>query len=176
MNKFHYIFHGLIYYIAWTLCILLAAHGIAWTNTIIVLILVSIQYYWQYHINHRYQGLNKLVIILSTLGTLSDSILLHLNIINFSANPFAPYMTPPWMIALWINFSIVLYSTLSHLFTHIYLLSALSFFGFSLAYIAGVKMGAASFPSGYFSAAWIGLIWMILLPASIHILNRINRK
>lgn len=172
MNKKHYIFHATIYYIAWLVCILSAAHGIAWINTLIVLMLVSLQYYWQYRIQHQFKGLNSFVIVLTTLGTVSDTILLHLKLITFSANPFSPYLSPPWMISLWINFAIVLYSTLSHLFSHKYLLSALSLLGFSIAYASGGKMGAAAFPHGYTTTMLIGLIWMILLPASIYFLKR----
>lgn len=176
MNRFHYHFHVLIYYIVWTAGILSAANGFAWISTFIILIGVSLQYYWQYHVHQQYKGMNTWVFIITTLGIVVDSTFLHLNLINFYANPFSHFLSPPWMIALWINFALVFYSTLFHLFQHLYILAVLSFLGFSFAYAIGVKTGAAFFPGGYFTAFLIGLVWMILLPLSVYFFNRINHK
>lgn len=78
MKRFHYIFHALAYNIAWLACMLLAAEGSAWLSTIIVLLLVSTQYYWQFHIYHQSTGLNLLVILITIAGTLIDTLMLFL--------------------------------------------------------------------------------------------------
>lgn len=168
MKRFHTIFHILANYIVWLICLLPAAHGIAWTSSLAALLIVGAQYYWQYHVYHEYKGLNSLVVTLTLLGTMIDSTLLHFKLIVFSSNPFSPYLSPPWMIVIWINFAIVLYSTIPGLFKHFFLVGILSFFGFSASYAAGVKVGAALFPYGYGSALLIGAIWMLLLPTTLY--------
>lgn len=174
MRKFHFMFHALAYNTAWIVGILLAASGQAWTSTVVVLLLVALQYYWQFYIYQQSRGLNELVILLTTVGTCIDTALLHAGLIIFTANPFAPYLCPPWMIALWISFAVILYATLSNLFKHLRLLALLSFLGFSLAYVAGARMGAAFFPRGYLTAILIGFIWMLLMPTIIYYYNKIE--
>ncbi len=96
------------------------------------------------------------------------SLLITNGIIIYASNPFAPYITPPWMITTWISFTVILYATLDTLFNHLTLLGLFSFIGFALAYAIGVKMGAAFFRYGYKASFLIGAIWFILLPFVIY--------
>jgi hypothetical protein len=104
---------------------------------------------------------------------LLDTIFMHAGIIRFSSNPFSPYFTAPWMIALWISFAILLYSVLSNLLSRYLLMGLLAFAGFPIAYASGVKMGAAFFPNGYLSCVIIGIAWAICLPLCLSFYNRI---
>jgi hypothetical protein len=164
MIKFHYLFHSIAYYVAWFLCLKLAAHDYAWLSTFIVIACVLLQIYWQYKIQRKTQGLWQLLGLIIFISTLTDSLLIFNGVIIYAANPFAPYITAPWMIAIWISFTVVLYATLHRLFNHLMLLGILSFAGFALAYGMGAKMGAAFFPYGYKTCLLIGAIWLILLP------------
>ena len=164
MKKFHYLFHSITYYVAWFSCISLAFHGYAWLNSFIVIFCVLLQIYWQYKIQHNTHGLWCLLGLVVFISTLVDSLLIFNGIIIYAANPFAPYVTSPWMITIWISFTVVLFATLNKLFNHLILLGLLSLLGFALAYTIGAKMGAAFFPYGYKTCFFIGAIWMIMLP------------
>lgn len=176
MNKVHYLFHSITYYVAWFSCIGLAARGFSWVSSLIGIACVLIQIYWQYRIQHHTRGLWSLLGLIVCISTLIDSILIYNGVIIFSANPFAPYFTSPWMIAIWISFTVVLYSTLNQLFNHLILLGLLSFVGFAFSYAVGAKMGAAFFPYGYKTCYLIGAIWLILLPSAICCYQKIMGK
>lgn len=176
MNKLHYLFHSITYYVAWFSCIALAARGFSWVSSLIGIACVLIQIYWQYRIQHHTRGLWSLLGLIVCISTLIDSLLIYNGVIIFSANPFAPYFTSPWMIAIWISFTVVLYSTLNQLFNHPILLGLLSFVGFSFSYAVGAKMGAAFFPYGYKTCYLIGAIWLILLPSAICCYQKIMGK
>lgn len=168
MNSMHYLFHLLAYYIAWIICILLAAQGHGLLGALIVILLVLLQIYWQFKLQKNTKGLFYFILILTGVGSLIDTFLIWNGIIILASNPFSPYFTSPWMINLWISFAVFMFSTLSYLFSHYFFTAALSFFGFSIAYALGVKMGAAFFPYGYLTSLLIGAIWAILLPLSLY--------
>lgn len=174
MKNLHYVFHSLAYYLAWFFCIKLAAQGYAFLSAFIVIACVLLQIYWQYKIQHNTRGLFLLLSLVVCVSTLVDSLMVFNGIIIFAANPFAPYFTAPWIITIWISFTVVLYSTLSRLFAHLVLLSVLSFFGFALSFAVGAKMGAAYFPYGYQTCFLIGAIWFILLPLIVFVYQRIE--
>lgn len=173
MNKLHYLFHSIAYYLAWFSCIALAARGFPWLSSLIVIACVLIQIYWQYRIKHNTQGLWSLLGLIVCISTLIDSLLIYNGVIVLAANPFSPYFTSPWMIAIWISFTVVLYATMSQLFNHLIVLGLLSFFGFASAYAVGGKMGAAFFPYGYKTCYLIGAIWLILLPCAVYCYQKI---
>lgn len=172
MKSFHYLFHTVAYYIAWFSCLTLAARDFAWLSSLIVIVCVFFQIYWQYKFQQNTRGLGYLIGLIILISTLIDSLLVYTGVIIMAANPFAPYFTSPWMITIWLSFAVILYATLSELFNHLILLGLLSFAGFSFAYAVGAKLGAAFFPYGYMTCFLIGAIWMILLPLAISFYQR----
>lgn len=173
MNNLHYLVHLLAYYIAWFSCITLAARGYAWVSTLIVIACVSLQLYWQYKMQQNTRGLGYLIGLVVFFSTLIDSVLISTGVVIYAANPFAPYVTSPWMMATWVSFTVILYATLYRLFDHLLLLGLLSFAGFALAFAIGAKMGAAVFPYGYKTSFLIGAIWFLLLPFIVYCYQKI---
>jgi hypothetical protein len=176
MNKLHYPFHFFAYYISWIACLLLAARGMGGLAGLVVLIFVAAQIVWQYTVRKDTSGLFLLIVLLTLVGSLVDSLFVAGGLVIFASNPFAPYFTAPWMISLWISLSVLFFSTLSNLFTRYVLLGLLSWAGFAAAYAAGARMGAAIFPLGYVTCFLVGLVWAILLPLLIVFYQRILQK
>ena len=175
MNTLHYLIHTIAYYIAWFACITLAARGYAWISPLIVIACVVLQLYWQHQTGKPLKGRWLLLTILVSISTLIDSALVYKGIVIYSANPFSPYFTSPWMITIWISFTVVLYATLSSLFAHLFLLSFLSCVGFALAFRIGASLGAAFFPYGSnITCLFIGVIWAILLPFCVYCYQKIR--
>lgn len=168
MTKIHYLFHSIAYYVAWFACLTLAARGFSWLSAIIVMTCVLSQVYWQYKIQRNTKGLWSLLGLIVSISTLVDSLLIYSGVIILAANPFSPYFTSPWMVTIWISFTVFLYSTMSQLFNHLIGVGLFSFVGFAFAYAVGAKMGAAFFPFGYKTCYLIGAIWLILLPLIIY--------
>ena len=175
MNILHYLFHTIVYYIAWFACIILAARGYVWISPLIVIAGVGLQLYWQYQTGRTLKGLWILLSIVVSLSTLIDSALVYKGVVIYSANPLAPYFTSPWMIAIWISFTVTLYATLSRLFDHLFLLGFLSCIGFALAFRVGGSLGAAFFPYGNNTTCLlVGVIWSLSIPFCIYCYQKIK--
>ncbi len=175
MNTLHYLIHTTAYYLAWFACIILAARGYAWISPLMVVFFVGLQVYWQHQTGRSLQGLWLLLAIVISISTLFDSTLVYKGIVIYSANPFSPYFTSPWMITLWISFTVVLYATLSKLFDHLFLLGLLAGVGFSLAFHIGGVLGAAFFPYGSITTClFIGVMWCFLLPFCAYLYQKIK--
>ena len=173
MKKFNYLFHSIIFYSTWFGCIALVVRDYAWLASWVVMVGVVLQLYWQYRIQHHTEGLWIFMGLLVLCNALIDSLLIYNHIIIYTANPFAPYITSPWVITLWISLSIVLYATFSKFFDRLVLLGLLSFTGFVLSYASGAKMGAAFYPYGYKTCFLIGAIWLIALPFVVYCYKKI---
>ncbi|KTD32931.1 hypothetical protein Lnau_2579 [Legionella nautarum] len=175
MNTLHYITHAIAYYVAWFACITLAARGHAWISSLIVIACVLLQLYWQYHTGRTLRGLGLLLAIIVSISTLIDSALVYKGIVIYSANPFSPYFTSPWMITIWVSFTVVLYATLNSLFDRLLLLGFLSCAGFAVAFRIGGSLGAAFFPHGSnITSLFIGIIWSITLPFCVYCYQKIK--
>jgi hypothetical protein len=175
MNTLHYLFHTTAYYLAWFACISLVARGHAWLSPLIVMACVGLQLYWQRQTKRTLEGLWLLLGIVVSISTLIDSILVYTGVVIYSANPFSPYFTSPWMITIWISFTVVLYATLGRLFAHLFVLGVLSLLGFAIAFRIGESLGAAFFPYGSnITCLFIGVIWAILLPFCVYCYQRIK--
>lgn len=169
LNTLHYLIHTIIYYITWFTGITLAARGYAWISSLIVIAGVVLQLYWEHQKGHSLQELWLLLAIVVFISTLIDSTLVYKGIIIYAANPFSPYFTSLWMIAIWISFTVTLHATLRDLFSHLFLLALLSGIGFFLAFRIGASLGAAFFPYGTnLTCIFIGVIWSFLLPFCVY--------
>lgn len=164
MMKYHFLFHFFVYYLAWFGGLFLAANHHPEIATALLSLEVLIACFWQYSVARETQGLVFFISLLALTGTLVDSVLLNLNLLVFESNHFTPYLSPPWMIGIWISFAVLFYSTLMKWGVWPYFLGVLSFIAFPLAYYSGVKIGAAYLPQGVHSLILIGFIWMFLLP------------
>lgn len=168
-----YFFHFICYYTAWFLSILFAKNNLFWGGPLVVSVITLVQALVLYKKTPRF--ILPFTIILTATGFLIDTCLIYTNQMNLLANPFAPFSSP-WMIGLWVNFSIIFYDTCHNYFKHSIILAILSLFGFPLAYFAGTKLGAATLPQGYITLLYIGLTWMILLPSISYIFYKNAKK
>lgn len=167
----HLIFHVLAYYLAWFACILLAAKNQGGYAFGIVMAIAVLQIFWQIFVAKRTRGLGLMIALFTLLGTLSDTLLMKCGLLRFSSDFFNGTFSPPWMISLWIIFSVTFYAVLDSFYKRYLLLSLLSFIFFPLAYLAGAQMKAAQFPHGYVSSIIVGFVWALLFPLCLKIYN-----
>lgn len=169
MKTNNFIFNFISYEIAWFSAILLASNNHNLLAVLVVSFIALVQVTWQYFVMMRTRGLWLMVAIFVITGTLVDTLLLKVGVIQFSANPFDNHFSPPWMSCIWLSFAITYYSAMSSFFKRYFLNSILCFIFFPIAYISGAALHAAHLPYGYTSAILIGIIWAILFPAILRI-------
>ncbi|MBP9726538.1 MAG: DUF2878 domain-containing protein [Gammaproteobacteria bacterium] len=164
MNKF--ILHTLGYYLCWFTCIFLASKNIAWLGFFLCFFVTAVQFYWQKKIE-KTESLLLFMVIVTFIGLLMDTCFLRGGLIYFNANPFGLKLSPPWMIALWLNFSIILYVFFKKYFSKFWLCFIVCCCGFPAAYLSGVKLGAARLMHANFSILFITCAWSLVLPATL---------
>lgn len=167
---YRYIFHFLCYYVAWFSSILFARNGQPWPGPIIIAIITLAQYLL---LKSRYSD-KKIIyftLLLTVTGFILDSIFVYFNYMNLMANPLKPFSSP-WMIGLWVNFSIIFYDCCHQYFKHFLILGSLSLFGFPIAYYTGIALNAAQLPNGLLPLVILGLLWGVLLPSICYLFYR----
>lgn len=173
MQKFHYLIHSITYNVAWLAAIIFAAKNCEFIAVTVVLATVMVQLIWQYYVAKRTQGMMLFVGVFFLSGMLVDTALYHAGLMEFSAHYFT-WLSPMWMMSLWISFSLTFYATLQVLFNKYLLLSMLAFVLLPFAYAVGAMLGAAEFPYGYWSAFVVGAVWAVLFPLNMKVYNSIE--
>ena len=162
------------YYIVWFACVLSSTRGYVWVGFITSIVTMLQSYYQSRFYSTRY--LLHLIVALTLVGFVIDSLLLSWHLLYFQANPFNPIASAPWMSGLWINFAFILYAHLRTLFLRPLLLSMLALFGFPLAYYGGIVLGAASLPQGYIALIVLGVTWAVAFPILLNRFEYYSRK
>lgn len=164
------------YYLIWIMCVLSSAQNQAWLGMSLSTILLTGQIFWQIKIAHDSRHLWAFIFQLTLCGLIVDSSLAWFDMIVYQDNFFAPYLCPPWLLILWAELALILHALMRFLWARPWYTAAFSAVGFPLAYLAAATLGAAELTHGVWSAAVVGIVWMILLPILLlHHNQRVNQ-
>ncbi|MBN9288232.1 MAG: hypothetical protein BGO43_09695 [Gammaproteobacteria bacterium 39-13] len=166
------IVHLVAYYVVWVTSIYTAAAGYVWAGFSAAVIITTLQYAWQQQIKHQTTHLLPFLLYLTIIGAAGDTLLAFFRVIVFSANPFAFPLPPPFMLGIWLNFSMLFFAIFGEYARRPLFLAALSSVGFPFAYYIGTIKGAATLINGIYSLLAIGLLWAVCFPISIILFNR----
>lgn len=168
MNKFIVIagFQGV-----WFISVLSAASGLFWLGPFSVICWVLI--YARMSGNMKRELL--LCLAAGFIGLCMDSLLVWSGAFIPKGISSALYMSPAWMIGLWLNFGTSL-NSLFHWLKGRYILAALfGLLGGPAAYYSGVSLGAAVISQPYHESLFmIGIAWGISMPLLIWLSKRIH--
>lgn len=166
------IFHLICYYLSWFSCILFASYNNPYGGPLVVLLITILQIIFL-----KNKVSSKILFfspVLVSTGFIIDSILVYYNFIDLKANPFIP-LSSPWMIALWVNFSIIFFDCFYNYFNKYLIWFFLSFFGFPLAYLSGVYFDAAYLPKGDIAYLILGVTWAFIMPLICYVFRDKNK-
>lgn len=169
------ILHAVLYYLSWIACVYFAYREAPWAGPILTLFFLLLQALWE-SVNGF--GLTRPLLFtlgFGLLGAVVDSLWLWTGLITYQANPWAPYVAAPWIIALWLSFGFYLIVVYEKTFTYYKTYSFLAVTGVPLAYWLGVKVGAALPLSPYFYLI-LGCFWAVTLPLFLWIYNALLRE
>ena len=167
------ILNFIIFQINWAICVFGAAKGYPWIGPIFVFIWVIIHMYI-----HRLFILVELPVLLISglVGYLVDSFLVIYNFIEFPLHTQFGYLSPLWMVALWVSFSTTFRHSMSWLRQKYIFAAFFAFIGGPFAYLAGQKIGAINGLIGISNIIAIGTLWAIVFPSILYMLNHIEKK
>ncbi len=151
------------FYFGWGVCLKQASAGRPFDGAFVVLLLLAIHLYL---VKERVQEA-YLIIIVTFFGTCLDTVYSLTGIIKYAGEyTHLPWLAPIWLSSIWALFAMSLNHSLSWLYGRWVLASLLGASGAVFTYIAGAKVGAATFLiSETTTLIVVGVIWFFLFPA-----------
>ncbi|TDF38635.1 DUF2878 domain-containing protein [Alteromonadaceae bacterium M269] len=116
----------------------------------------------------------KIILFGISLGILVDGSMTYFGIFMFESESL---LIPVWLIALWAGLSGTLRHSLNYFAGKPVLTALAGGIGAALSYIAGMKLGAVSFPLGITTTFLVIFIcWSIVFPTLFHVSQRSRRS
>ncbi len=166
-NTWRKIWNFLLFQLGWFACILGAAHQQIGLALGISIICIAIYLWLHANAQSEYRLLAKVFIY----GLIVDTVLQQLAWIRFESPwPFVA-LSPAWMWALWILFATTLKESMAWLQGKNGLAVMLGAIAGPLCYEAGVRLGAAQWPSPevqVFALIYLAITWAIAMPVFLY--------
>ena len=154
--------NALLFQLGWLACILAASQP-WWLLGGLVCLAAQL---W---LSHERQNDLRLVLIVTLLGSLLDSLLLNLGLFDFAGDS---WLLPAWLALLWALLATTLRHSLAWTARPWWLASLLGATSGPLSYYAGAKLAGVGLPLGTApSLLLLGLLWAVWLPV-LHALVR----
>lgn len=147
--------------IGWFACVLGAAYGFLWLGPAVVALLALLNLY-ERHPSQRLSEV-RLLGLACLLGLLLDSLLAAAGVFTFLDRQLPPWLSRPWMVALWANFALTLRSSMAWLQGRYPLAALLGAISGPLAYWAGARLGAVEL-NGLYSIFFLAAVWLPTVP------------
>jgi hypothetical protein len=152
--------------LGWFACVFGAARGFPWFGPAVVVLSLAL------HLGLARDriGEMRLFVLAGMVGFLLDSAQAAAGTFSFAsaeavAGRNSPWLSPPWMVALWPNFATTLHTSLRWLAGRYWLAALLGAVGGPLSYYAGARLGALAFPEEVETSLLVlGLVWAIAMP------------
>jgi hypothetical protein len=149
-----------LFQLGWFACILGAAHGyVSWA--VLFCLAVAAFHLWQSS-QPMQEGMLLLKILI--LGIFADTLLVQTGSLVFESKGLVPSLSPIWMWSLWVILGCTLNESMSWLRGRYLLAAALGAITGPLSYLAGVKLGAATWGNETQALVLLGLIWATAMP------------
>jgi hypothetical protein len=150
-----------LFQIGWFASVLGAAHGHPWLGPFVAVPIIG-AHLWQ--APDRVMAFRR-VLFVGCLGTVIDSALGFLGLLQFQETVTPVWFCPPWLIALWTIFATTLRSSLAWLADRLRLAALLGGIFGPISYYAGQELGAFRLDGSLLLALLVfAPVWAALLP------------
>ncbi len=146
-----------------------AAWGHAGAGTLIGLLFLAL------HLALARQRRNEIELVLGTalVGLVVDTIQIALGTLRFDAGTIVPWLPPPWMIVIWMQFATTFHYSLSWLKHRPWRAALFGAVGGPLAFYAGRRLGVVELhPDLWPSLLSLTILWSIAMPLSLRLAER----
>jgi len=162
--------NGVIYQLGWFACVLGAARGWGVEGASVALALTLLHLL----LAESPEREIPLLVTAGMIGITVDSLHAGFGVLRFNGHE-AGTLAPLWIIALWIQFGTVLHFCMNWLSRKYALASFLGLIGGPLSFLAGERMGAATFGDPrLLSLAILAASWSIALPTLVYVADRLG--
>jgi hypothetical protein len=160
-----------LYQAGWFAVVLGAAHRRPWPGLAAALALFAI------HVLAARARRDELLlgVVAGALGYCIDTFLQGVGVLAFDTGSVVPWLAPPWLIALWLQFATLLRFSLRWLDRRPALAGLLGLVGGPVAFLSGSRLGAVTFPAGApIALAALGLVWAAVTPLLLAVAARLG--
>ncbi|WP_020674669.1 DUF2878 domain-containing protein [Geopsychrobacter electrodiphilus] len=160
----------LLYQLGWFCCVLGAAWDYPLSGALAALLLLLVHLL----LTDSRSAELKLILITCLLGILVDSLQQRFGVLTFRTDPNWGLWLPLWVFVIWAQFASLLRFSLNWLSGRYLLGASLGLLGGPLAYLGGVRIGAAEFGGNLiFSLSSLALVWGVMIPLLFWLRTRI---
>ncbi|WPL13028.1 hypothetical protein Thiosp_02813 [Thiorhodovibrio litoralis] len=159
-----------VFQTAWLLCVIAGANGQPLLAALAVGTAVGV------HLVRAPRPLPELVLIVLTgwFGALWDGAIAGFGWLVYPSGQFMTWLAPHWIIGLWVLFATLLNISLRWLKGRYGLAAGLGAIGGPLAFLAGERLGAVSFPDPVVAFAAIAVGWFFAAPFLVWLAERLD--
>lgn len=150
----------LAFQIAWFACVLGGANGQPWTGVLVAAAVVALHL----RLSAAPGREALLVVLVGLIGAIWDGWLVRFGFLEYPSGMFLPWLAPVWIIAMWMAFATTLNGALGWLKGRWGLSMVFGAIGGPLAFYAGHRLGAVSFPDPVVALGVLGGGWSFLMP------------
>lgn len=148
------------YQVAWFACVLGGANALPWVGVAVTAVAVAIHL----SLSPAPGRDSVLILAVSTIGALWDGLLVGVGLLEYPSGMVLPWLAPVWIVALWAGFATILPVSLRWLLGRWRLATLFGAIGGPLAYYAGMRLGAVTFPDPVAALAALAVGWAVLTP------------
>ena len=157
----------------WFACVLGAAHGLHWLGPAVVAGLLALHL----ALNHPWQVEVLLAVAGGVFGFAFDSLLIAGGVYQAERWLLPAPLTAVWLVALWMNFALVLNLALGWLQGRWLPAAVLGFVGGPAAYYSGQRLGAVRLtPPLWRSLLILGIAWAVAIPVLLWLARALRRR
>ncbi|MEC5388069.1 DUF2878 domain-containing protein [Uliginosibacterium sp. H3] len=153
---------------AWFACVIGAAHDFAWLG----ILAISVACAWHLVISVRPMPEMRLVLSAMLIGAVWESALVTAGLIDYTHGTLVAGIAPPWIVAMWALLAITLNVTMRWLKRRWLLAAVMGAVAGPLSFLAGARLGAATFTGGVDTTVALAIGWACLMPLMMWLSDR----
>jgi hypothetical protein len=150
-----------LYQAGWFCCVLGGAWGYPLSGALAALALTGAHLL----LAVEWKGEVRLMLTACLLGITVDSLQQAAGVFAFTRDPAWPLWLPPWVFVIWAQFATLFRYALRWLAGRYLLAALLGMTGGPVAYVAGIRLGAATFEAPpVVAVAVLAVVWSVVTP------------
>lgn len=164
-------FNLVTFYLGWFACVWGAANQYVLFGPSVALFILAL------HVFLAPNAAREVRLILTTglIGFAMDSLLATCGVLSFQGEGLATWLSPPWMVALWMLFATTLHTSLNWLAERQLIAVLFGVIGGPASYYAGAQLGALTLhPQLAYSLSVIAIAWGVGMPILLRLAH--NQK
>jgi len=157
------------FYIGWFACVVGAARGMPVVGPLVVATVLALHLV----LSPQPQRDARLILAVGVLGFAVDTLQAALGVFTFSVGALAPWVSPPWLVSIWMLFASTLYLSFGWLSGRYLLAAAIGGVTGPLSYAYGARLGAITLhPHVTLSLAALVVVWALTVPFLLWLAER----